>query len=675
MKHTRRNILKQASALSALAVGASATASAADCSSTGDWDSSTTYTGGDQAVYDGSLWEASWWTRGDEPGSSQWGPWEEIGPCNGGSDGGDGSDGSDGSDGGDGGTGNCSGISAWDSSATYTGGEQVVYDNAIYEASWWTSGDEPGASQWGPWEMVEECSGDGSDGGNDGGDSNLDAVINASSTRVHPGDEVTLDASDSTGDIESYEWYVGDNGPISGAENSLTLDELGTYTVELTVTDADGNSDTATTELKVVEKPDSPDDEFKVIGYYPSWKANEDQDYYPEDIPWNKVTDVQFAFVGVDPEAADTRILGEDDPQLLEKFKELKQGPASDTRVKPSIGGWADSDGISDVAASESKRQTFADNCVEFIRKYDMDGIDLDWEHPGTKQGQCECGKVEDYENHVKLMQAIRDALDAAEEEDGQKYWLSVANGGSDWNAAGLKHGKIGDVCDYTMIMAYDFTGLWAVNSSTSMGAGLNAPIYQDDHPSEDSSYGSSSDTQYAIQYAVDMLYTGDHVGNEEGLAGDAYWPDKGNVGGWTDYQREPAEYEELVLGLPFYGRGHKNVSELYDNPYYTNADKLMPKGTWDHLAEDSPPTGAFDFGDLEENYIGTDGWEKEVHPEGEVPILWNRDKETYISYDDEDSIQKKIEFAKERGLQGVMFWELSQDWNETLLDTINETA
>lgn len=101
MNQSRRDILRKVSALSALAVGASGIASAADCSGVSAWQSGVAYTGGDRVTYDGSLWEAKWWSRGTEPGSAgQGGPWNEVGPCTG--SGGDGGGGDDGDGGGDG---------------------------------------------------------------------------------------------------------------------------------------------------------------------------------------------------------------------------------------------------------------------------------------------------------------------------------------------------------------------------------------------------------------------------------------------------------------------------------------------------------------------------------------------------------------------------------------------
>ncbi|WP_275412357.1 MULTISPECIES: chitinase [Deefgea] len=43
---------------------------------------------------------------------------------------------------------------AWDKATVYTGGQRISYNGSIYEAKWWTQGDVPGASEWGPWKLV-----------------------------------------------------------------------------------------------------------------------------------------------------------------------------------------------------------------------------------------------------------------------------------------------------------------------------------------------------------------------------------------------------------------------------------------------------------------------------------------------------------------------------------------
>jgi chitinase len=540
---------------------------------------------------------------------------------------------------------NCDGYAQWDPDTAYDGGTRVVYDDALWKAEWWTRGREPAATK-SVWTKIGDC--DGGDGG-DGGSEELAAVINASNTTVEVGTEIEFDASESMGNIESYRWEI-DGRTMTGETVTYTFETTGEFDIALTVTNADGVTASATETVSVIDQREGPTDEFKVVGYYPGWKATDDYNYYPEDIPWDKVTDVQYAFLGVDAARGVPTIMTDLDRQNLERFKELKSGPAADTRVKISVGGWADSTGFSDIAASEDLRQSFAKRSVEIVRQYDLDGVDIDWEHPGSQQGKCGCGRNADYVNQVKLLRDLRTELDTAGSEDGRKYWLSIANGGSDWNAGGLRHGKIGEIVDYAMIMAYDFTGSWMDS------AGLNAPINGTPHDNT-SEYGKSYTTQYTVDYAIKIW--------NEGPNGDAgYWP-----GQWKYPASDGTAISNLVLGLPFYGRGF-NTTELYSS--YSG----LPKGTWHELlADGADPTGAFDFGDLEENYEGHDGWEKSYHPAGDVPYLVNQEENTIIGYDDEQSIEQKVQLAKDMGMQGVMFWELAQDWNETLLDTINATV
>ncbi len=157
------------------------------------------------------------------------------------------------------------------------------------------------------------------------------------------------------------------------------------------------------------------------------------------------MTDVLYAFIAVDengnvfpPENDETEfdVPRQTHEENLEQFADLAD--EVDCRFHLSIGGWTLSENFHIVAADPDLRTTFAENCVELMRQYNFDGIDIDWEHPGPQQGQCQCGNDDDYENHVLLLEELRDHLDQAGTEDGQHYYLSVANGGSDWNAGGF---------------------------------------------------------------------------------------------------------------------------------------------------------------------------------------------------------------------------------------------
>ena len=48
------------------------------------WDPSAIYTAGNEVCHNGITWQAKWWTRGEEPGTTgQWGVWKEMGWCDG----------------------------------------------------------------------------------------------------------------------------------------------------------------------------------------------------------------------------------------------------------------------------------------------------------------------------------------------------------------------------------------------------------------------------------------------------------------------------------------------------------------------------------------------------------------------------------------------------------------
>lgn len=46
------------------------------------WESSAVYNGGDQVSWAGKVWQAKWWTQGDDPSQAgEWGVWSEVGPA------------------------------------------------------------------------------------------------------------------------------------------------------------------------------------------------------------------------------------------------------------------------------------------------------------------------------------------------------------------------------------------------------------------------------------------------------------------------------------------------------------------------------------------------------------------------------------------------------------------
>lgn len=90
-----------------------------------DWASDQRYTGGDRVSCDGAVWEASWWSQDEKPGST-WGPWQEIAQAS-------------------------DGTAVWKPTRIFTSGDVVEHDGARYVAQWWTRNQEPTGELWTAW--------------------------------------------------------------------------------------------------------------------------------------------------------------------------------------------------------------------------------------------------------------------------------------------------------------------------------------------------------------------------------------------------------------------------------------------------------------------------------------------------------------------------------------------
>ncbi|MHB2009837.1 MAG: glycosyl hydrolase family 18 protein, partial [Acidobacteriaceae bacterium] len=91
----------------------------------------------------------------------------------------------------------------------------------------------------------------------------------------------------------------------------------------------------------------------------------------------NKLTRINFAFANIDK----GRIV-EGDPSDAANLATLvglkKENP--DLTVLVSVGGWLWSGRFSDAALTAASRAKFIDSVADFITRYKLDGLDIDWE-------------------------------------------------------------------------------------------------------------------------------------------------------------------------------------------------------------------------------------------------------------------------------------------------------
>jgi chitodextrinase len=100
------------------------------------WNAATAYSGGAKVSYNGRIYTALWWSQNNIPTDGN--PWSDNGPCTTGT--------ANPTPTATANPGTCSGVSAYSSTASYTGGAKVTYGGFVYTAQWWTQGETPGSA-------------------------------------------------------------------------------------------------------------------------------------------------------------------------------------------------------------------------------------------------------------------------------------------------------------------------------------------------------------------------------------------------------------------------------------------------------------------------------------------------------------------------------------------------
>lgn len=111
---------------------------------------------------------------------------------------------------------------------------------------------------------------------------------------------------------------------------------------------------------------------------------------------------------GIPDENFDIYFTQSDSVNLLKRL--VKNAHKHSTKVVLSIGGWTGSQHFSDAVSSSSNRETFASNIATIVTKYNLDGIDLDWEYPGSAGATNDYASA-DSANLALLLKQIRKKL------------------------------------------------------------------------------------------------------------------------------------------------------------------------------------------------------------------------------------------------------------------------
>jgi len=357
---------------------------------------------------------------------------------------------------------------------------------------------------------------------------------------------------------------------------------------------------------------------IRVVGYLASWGVRSKGTRIAQ-LPAKDLTHIFYAFgkIGNDgrvilgDRCADIGVCASGSPvdsggnfaelaRLKQRYPHLK--------LLVSIGGWTGSGKFSDAALTDSSRRLFTESAIDvFIRQRAglFDGLDIDWEFPvaGGMKGNVE--RPVDKENFTLLLAELRRQLDAQGASDGRRYELAIAASARPSEIANVEVARIVPLLDFINVMTYDY-------HSGSRRTGFNSPLY-----------AAKGDPTPALNVDVTI-----RAFLDAGV---------------------PAN--KLLVGIPFYGRAYGGVPSINDGLFQPTSGRPANwrerDGDWNVLSQTRLK---------DPKYVRH--WESSSR----VPWLYDSTTRTWVSYDDPQSVAEKVRYVRERGLGGVVIWELGGD-------------
>ncbi|MEV8328703.1 glycosyl hydrolase family 18 protein [Kitasatospora sp. NPDC056731] len=312
----------------------------------------------------------------------------------------------------------------------------------------------------------------------------------------------------------------------------------------------------------------------------------------------------------------------------LNQVKKLK-AKYPNLKVVVSLGGWTYSKYFSDVAATDASRQKFVKSCLDVWIKGNLpvyngaggdgvaagifDGIDLDWEWPGSADGHAgNHWSANDKGNLTLLLAEFRKQLDAL----GGSHKLLTAFTPADPAkvAAGWDLTKIFSSLDIANVQGYDFHGSGSDNSWEPNRTGPQANLYAD--PND----------PYNFHFSVDAAV--------------------------QTYLGVGVNPRKLTIGFPFYGRGWQGVADGGASGVWQSANGAAP-------GQFSEEAGTRGYNNL---ITGVPNLTVYHDPKSIATYGYTGAGGQWWTFDDAWSIAQKTAYLKSKNLLGGMIWEMSGD-------------
>ncbi|MGO5066469.1 MULTISPECIES: glycosyl hydrolase family 18 protein [unclassified Clostridium] len=388
---------------------------------------------------------------------------------------------------------------------------------------------------------------------------------------------------------------------------------------------------------------DSNQSRKKIVAYFTEWGVYSGHDNYKiSDVPWDKITHINYAFATIknnkialfDEWAATGIDFGDgwDSPYKgnLGQIKKYKK-KYPNVKVLISIGGWSQSAGFHNVAKTPESRKIFADSVVDFIREWELDGADIDWEYPTFKREGDTVDNPNDQgtpladdsekETFTLLLKDLRETLNKAGKKDNKYYELTAAVGCGKDKIEKTEPDKYSQYLDFINIMTYDMNGAWENKT------GHQSPLYKNPYDNHEDMVKNYYNTDTAMKL----------------------------------FESYGISKDKLVVGSPYYSRGWKGVKNdgpIKELPGLFATATGGAKGTWDGGRAAGCNPYHYIKGTLEKD----SSFKKYRDPYSKVPYLYSESKGEMYTYEDEVSLGERVKYVKDNNYGGIIFWELAGD-------------
>nr|BAP90827.1 chitinase [Prionace glauca] len=343
---------------------------------------------------------------------------------------------------------------------------------------------------------------------------------------------------------------------------------------------------------------------YRLVCYFTNWAQYRPGQgkYMPENVDPCLCTHLIYAFAGMRSNQISTYEW--DDVKLYHEFNSLKN-KNKDLKTLLSVGGWNfGTQKFSAMVSSAGTRQVFIKSVISFLRGYEFDGLDVDWEYPGARGSP-----PQDKHLYTVLAQELMAAFEAEAKTSGKpRLLLSLAVAGGKSNIdTGYEVPELGQTVDFFNVMTYDFFGPW------SHTTGENSPLYA--LPNSKSTLNLEFNVDFAMKY----------------------WLKKG------------APAEKLNVGFPTYGHTFRLRSSAHG--VGAPASGAGPAGRFTRQAGF---LAYYEICTLIKS--ATIEWNApQMVPYAYTGVEW-------IGYDNVKSFQDKVAWMKKYNFGGAMVWDLALD-------------